>query len=792
MKRVTLALLIILLFAVSANAQYQFDEEFNDSSVNTTTWSLYNGNRFQNNELQYYLPQNVTESSGYLDITADYVTSPVGGQNYTGGYAQTKTFNFLYGTVEIRALMPGGTGIGAAFWLLGADCQATSGEPSDLCNWPYPGSDEIDMTEVLHSDPTHVNQEIHTMSGGTPENIGCKPAVTDVSQNWHTYTLIWKPGSLTWQIDGTTTCTQTQFVPSTPMYLTINDVVGGDAVEVVDNSTFPQSMLVDYVHITTASTPIYQVTPSADANGSISPSSPVAVNPGNTATFTVTPNPGYYPTVGGTCGGTLSGNTYTTQPVTAACAITAGFTQAQSVPTNVTATPGNSQATVSFTPAASPNGNPITGYIATSTPGGITASGTGSPITVSGLTNGTTYTFTVAATSASGTGSPSAPSNAVTPGTIPGVPTNVSATAGDGLATVNFKVPSNGGNPIKFFTVTSSPGNFQVTGAGSPITVSGLTDGDTYTFTVTATNQIGTSAPSAPSNPVTPSTVSGSAPGAPTNATATAGNAQATVSFAPPASNGGSAITGYTVKSSPGGVIAGGPGSPITVTGLTNGTAYTFTVTAANAIGTGPSSAPSNQVTPSTVTQTSSWTYIQTIAGANSVSMTNSSGDLLVVELGYTGTFKSFSDSRNTYAQIGPERVDNTGHKSRVYYARNIGGGANRIAATVTGGTVYNVYASEYSGVSTVDSYSVTAANNNSSGSFTSGAIATTGANELLWGFCWSSNDNVPVDPSGWTLRSNFDGNLVSDRNSANPGNFSFSGTIPGKENDIAWIVAFK
>jgi hypothetical protein len=90
------------------------------------------------------------------------------------------------------------------------------------------------------------------------------------------------------------------------------------------------------------------------------------------------------------------------------------------------------------------------------------------------------------------------------------------------------------------------------------------------------------------------------APEAPTGVTATAGNAQATVSFTPPTlNNGASAITGYTVTSSPGGITATGTASPMTVTALTNGTAYTFTVTATNAQGTSAASAPSNSVTPS-------------------------------------------------------------------------------------------------------------------------------------------------------------------------------------------------
>lgn len=79
------------------------------------------------------------------------------------------------------------------------------------------------------------------------------------------------------------------------------------------------------------------------------------------------------------------------------------------------------------------------------------------------------------------------------------------------------------------------------------------------------------------------------APGSPTGATATAGNAQATVTFTAPVSNGGSAITGYTVTSNPAGGVdsnAGTTGLTHTITGLTNGTAYTFTVTATNAAGT--------------------------------------------------------------------------------------------------------------------------------------------------------------------------------------------------------------
>jgi MYXO-CTERM domain-containing protein len=87
-------------------------------------------------------------------------------------------------------------------------------------------------------------------------------------------------------------------------------------------------------------------------------------------------------------------------------------------------------------------------------------------------------------------------------------------------------------------------------------------------------------------------------PDPPTGVTATAGIGVATVNFTAPVNNGGAAITGYTVTSSPGGITATGTASPITVTGLTIGTAYTFTVTATNSAGTGVASAASNSVTP--------------------------------------------------------------------------------------------------------------------------------------------------------------------------------------------------
>ena len=99
-------------------------------------------------------------------------------------------------------------------------------------------------------------------------------------------------------------------------------------------------------------------------------------------------------------------------------------------------------------------------------------------------------------------------------------------------------------------------------------------------------------------------------PGAPTGVVATAGNAFASVAFVAPTSNGGSAITGYTVTSNPGSISATGASSPINITGLINGTAYTFTVVATNAVGNSVPSAASLTVTPSFTCGTSTVTDV--------------------------------------------------------------------------------------------------------------------------------------------------------------------------------------
>ena len=182
-------------------------------------------------------------------------------------------------------------------------------------------------------------------------------------------------------------------------------------------------------------------------------------------------------------------------------------------PTGVSATAAPGQASVTWSAPAVDGFSPISGYKVTRYVGGAeqgtTTVGVVTQTTVGGLTNGTTYTFRVAAVNGAGTGMESAGSNAVTPRTVPDAPTSVTATAGTGLATVNWAAPaSNGGDAIVGYDVTSYLGGVAqgttTVGAGTQATLTGLTNGTTYTFRVAARNGVGTGARSADSNAVTP------------------------------------------------------------------------------------------------------------------------------------------------------------------------------------------------------------------------------------------------------------------------------------------------
>jgi len=234
------------------------------------------------------------------------------------------------------------------------------------------------------------------------------------------------------------------------------------------------------------------------------------------------------------------------------------------------------------------------GGIQAGVPGGITG------LVIPNLTNGTAYSFTVRAVNAVGPGPDSASSVAVSPFGPPGAPTGVTAQRGPGSALVSWQAPlDDNGSPITGYTITTSPPTTttHATAAPTSATVSGLTNGVSYTFTVFAENAAGAGAGSQPSNAVTPAGV----PGAPSVVHASLHQGVVTVSWNTASAN-GAAISGSTVRVAPGGRVVHVSGSQAHagVSGLGSG-AYTFTVRATNSVGDGAWSSASNAITISTV-----------------------------------------------------------------------------------------------------------------------------------------------------------------------------------------------
>jgi hypothetical protein len=137
-------------------------------------------------------------------------------------------------------------------------------------------------------------------------------------------------------------------------------------------------------------------------------------------------------------------------------------------------------------------------------------------------------------------------------------------------------------------------------------------------------------------------------PDAPTIGTATEGDSSASVAFTAPANVGGSAISAYYAVSNPGQFTATAASSPITVTGLTNGTAYTFRVWALNTYGPGPYSATSNSVTPAIPPY-----GLFSTSGSGGTASENTIERIIITTTGNATDFGDLSQSRSQGAACG-------------------------------------------------------------------------------------------------------------------------------------------
>lgn len=275
-----------------------------------------------------------------------------------------------------------------------------------------------------------------------------------------------------------------------------------------------------------------------------------------------------------------------------------------SAPTALSATAGFNFLTVSFTPG-NDGGSSITNY-KYSIDGGTSYTAlspidTVSPITITGLMNGTTYQVKLRAVNAVGDGTPSATLSALV-ATVPAAPTSLSAAAENTQLSISFTPGANNGASITNYKYSINNGAsytaFSPADITSPVVITGLTNGITYQVKLRAVNAVGDGAESA----AVSGTPTGGIPSAPTAVSAVGGNQVAYVLFTTPASNGGSTITNYEYSIDGGAYTAVSPAqtfSPLLITGLTNSTTYSITIRAVNANGSGADSA-STSVTPTT------------------------------------------------------------------------------------------------------------------------------------------------------------------------------------------------
>lgn len=257
---------------------------------------------------------------------------------------------------------------------------------------------------------------------------------------------------------------------------------------------------------------------------------------------------------------------------------------------------GDGEVEVTVLPAV--KGGLADSFTVTSSPGKETCKATKATkytCTVDKLVNGKEYVFTATATNEFGTSEPSDPSKPVTPiAGPPGAPVVTFVRADDEVADV-YVAKGKGGKPTSYL-VTSSPGGLTcLVDDEKYCEVSDLVNGTTYTFTATATNAAGTSKSSLPSDPVTPHEPA-NLPSVPTITSIVVGDRIATITIA--AGAGGGAPDAYVVNSSPDDYQCSTTSNVCVITGLDNGTSYTFTVKARNEVGGSKWSSPSRSVVP--------------------------------------------------------------------------------------------------------------------------------------------------------------------------------------------------
>jgi beta-glucanase (GH16 family) len=248
----------------NAAAAATFTDDFNGaagSAVDGGKWQIETGDNVNNHERQYYTAGNsnaALDGQGNLVITArkenpNNYQCWYGRCEYTSARLNTSgKFTQAYGHVEARMKVPRGQGMWPAFWMLG----------SDIGSVGWPASGEIDVMENVGFEPGTVHGTLHGPGYSGSGGIGAAytlPGGQAFADGFHTFAVDWAPNSVKWSVDGNVYQTRTpadvggnQWAFNKPFFLILNLAVGGYWPGDPDGSTsFPQQLVVDYVHVTT-------------------------------------------------------------------------------------------------------------------------------------------------------------------------------------------------------------------------------------------------------------------------------------------------------------------------------------------------------------------------------------------------------------------------------------------------------------------------------------------------------------------------------------------------------------
>lgn len=236
---------------------YTFDtniawsDEFNtDGAPDPTKWGYdTGGGGWGNKELEYYTntTNNASIANGILTITAK--KEAMGGMNYTSSRMVSKTPDMLYGRVEVKAKLPAGVGTWPAIWML----------PNDYVYGGWPKSGELDIMEMVGYNPNVVYFTIHTQlyNGAIGTQKGGNMTIPTASTDFHLYRVDWTPDAIKGYYDDVlvfTYANDNTGSPSWPydqkFHILMNIAVGGNwgGIKGVDDTAFPTTMQVDYVH----------------------------------------------------------------------------------------------------------------------------------------------------------------------------------------------------------------------------------------------------------------------------------------------------------------------------------------------------------------------------------------------------------------------------------------------------------------------------------------------------------------------------------------------------------------